>query len=72
MKPVPQKYEDLPTLSDFSKTIPSDYSELWLHKRFGKLIGRFSIDHAVQRFGEKRVFNYFDRKEGCIREIWIG
>lgn len=56
----------LKTLEEFQTKIPKNIHELWMHNRWGELIGRFEKPVAIKKFHNHLVFNYWVKDE----ETW--
>ena len=65
-----EKVEDLSTLQEFAKKMQPHFNQMYVHNRWGKLIGRYTIEASLKQIGHYKVFNYFENKDD-IMDVYI-
>lgn len=62
----------IPTVNQFCDTLPENIHELYFFGQFGgDIIDRCNIGQAKEKYGTRRVLNYFDRDDTDIREVYL-
>ena len=56
----------LKTFKEFSPEIPQEVHEIHIKRQNGSLIEKLTIEDTKFKYGEHKLFNYFDNKNGTM------
>lgn len=56
----------LKTFNEFYKEISDKVHEIHIKKQDGSLIEKLTIEDTKLKYGENKMFNYFDNKNGTM------
>ena len=60
----------LKTFNEFYKEIPQEVHEIHIKRQDGSFIEKLTIEDTKIKYGEHKMFNYFDNKNGTM-DIFI-
>lgn len=56
----------LQTFNEFCREIPNTVHEIHIKKQDGSFIEKLTIEDTKLKYGEHKMFNYFDNKNGTM------
>ena len=69
--PVDEDTKQLKTVSEYCKNLSDDVTDFNVLSRFGEIIERCDRETLIKKFGRRRVFNFYDREEAGLQDIFI-
>lgn len=57
---------ELKTFNEFYKEIPNKIHELHIKRQDGSFIEKLTIEDTKIKYGDHKMFNYFDNKNGTM------
>lgn len=56
----------LQTFNEFCREIPQEVHEIHIKRQDGSFIEKLTIEDTKIKYGEHKMFNYFDNKNGTM------